>query len=103
MQRNNAPFSLIKNHFKESSLQALMAFLIPNQILATLLKEASLANIQSIRHALISRMLMDQMTHACHSRLKNADPKDTISLVQEHWNSAGQPTSQQSNTVAGAF
>lgn len=46
---------------------------------------------------------MDQMTHACHSRLKNADPKDTISLVQKHWNSAGQPTSQQSNTAVGCL
>lgn len=83
--------------------QALRAFLIPNQVLATLLKVASLENIQSISHALISTVLMDQITHACHSRLKNIDPKDTISLLQKHCNSAGQPTSQQSNTGVGAF
>lgn len=48
-------------------------------------------------------MLMDQITHACHSRLKNTDPKDTISLLQKHCNSAGQPTRQQSNIVVDAF
>lgn len=80
-----------------------MAFMIPNQVLATLFKAASLENVQSISRALISMVLMDQIIHACHSRLKNTDSKNTISLLQKHWNSAGQPASQQSNIVVDAF
>lgn len=34
---------------------------------------------------------------------KDTDPKDTISLLQKHWNNAGQLTSQQSNIVMDAF
>lgn len=55
--------------------QARRAFLIPNQVLATQLEVAPLENTQSISHAFISTMLMDQITHACHSRLKKTDPK----------------------------
>lgn len=96
-------FQFNQKPLQGKQLQALVAFLIPNQVLATLLKVASLEKTQSISHAQISRVLMDQITHACPSRLKNADPKDTMSLVQKHWNSAGQQTSQQSNILVGAF
>lgn len=96
-------FQFNQKPLQGKQLQASMAFLIPNQVLATQLKVAPSENIQSISHALITTVLMDQLTHACHSRLKNADPKDTISLLQKHWNSAGQPTNQQSNIVVGAF
>lgn len=87
-------------HFNQKPLpgkqsQALMAFLIPNQLLATLLKEASLKNIQSISHALISTVLMDQITHACHYRLKNVVLKDTISLHQKHCSNPGQATANR--------
>lgn len=86
-------FQFNQKPLQGKQLQASMAFLIPNEILA-IQQVASLENIQSISHALISRVLMDQITHACHSRLKNTAPKGTISLLQKHWNSAGQPTSQ---------
>lgn len=88
-------FQINQKPLQGKQLQALTAFLVPNQVLATLLKVASLENIQSISHALISTVLMDQITHACHSRLKNTDPKDPISLLQKHWYNAGQSTSQQ--------
>lgn len=73
MQRCSFQFN--QKPLQRKQLQASMAFFIPNQVLATLLKVASLENIKSISHALISMVLMDQITHACQSRLKNADPK----------------------------
>lgn len=96
-------FQFNQKPLQRKQSQAPRAFLISNQVLATLVKVASLENVQSISHALIATVLMDQITHACHSRLKNVDPKDTISLLQKHCTSAGQPISQQSNIVVSAF
>lgn len=79
-----------------------MAFMISNQVLAT--AQSGIIRKYPIHKPCIDILvLMDQITHACHSRLKNTDPKDTISLLQKHWNNAGQLTSQQSNTVVDAF
>lgn len=103
MSQVQCNFHFDQKPLQGKQLQTSMAFMMSNQVLATLFKVASLENIQSISCALISMVLINQITHACHSRLKNTDPKDTISLLQKRWNNAGQLTSQQSNIVVNAF
>lgn len=103
MSQVQCNFQIDQKPLQGKQLQTSMAFMISNQVSATLFKVTSLENIQSISHALISMVLMNQITHARHSRLKNTDPKDTISLLQKHWNNAGQLNSQRSNTVVDAF